>query len=156
MIQQVQSISSTAKMGSPFPSSPSTPPFPNILISYLEGRAQAIHYRQLQLHRLQTELIKSKNEIKTTIRADEGHTALEAEFEYILVLLELRQHYETLDSGKQVASNRQIETGHDNAGRSKSMSIAYIEPCTHTLLYSVFSPVCAAIAAGSCVVLEVS
>jgi acyl-CoA reductase-like NAD-dependent aldehyde dehydrogenase len=138
------------------PLSTSPPPFPRIAISHLEGQGQAIHYRHSQLHRLHTELVKSKDEIKTTIKADEGYTALEADVEFNLVLLELRQHYEALDPRKALSASRQIETGNDNIGRRKSMSIAYIVPCTHTLLYSVLSPVCAAIAAGSCVIVEVS
>lgn len=150
--------SSTAKMtiSSSSSSSASPPPFPRIAISHLEGRAQSIHYRQTQLHRLQTELIGSKDEIKATIKADVGHTSHEVDFEYTLVLSELRQHFEGLNPKDELAATRQIELGHDNFCRSKSTSIAYIVPSTHVLLYSVLSPVCAAIAAGSCVIVEVS
>jgi acyl-CoA reductase-like NAD-dependent aldehyde dehydrogenase len=136
--------------------SPSPPPFPRIAISNLEGRAQSTHYRQSQLHRLQTELTKSKDEIKAAIRADVGHTSLEADVEYTLVLSELREHYETLNPKNELAATRQVELGNDNLNRSKTTSIVYIVPSTHTLLYSVLSPVCAAIAVGNCVIVEVS
>ncbi len=105
---------------------------------------------------MQTELVRSKDEIKATIKADVGHTSHEADFEYTLVLSELRQHFEGLNPKDELAATRQIELGHDSFGRSKSTSIAYIVPSTHVLLYSVLSPVCAAIAAGSCVIVEVS
>jgi len=105
---------------------------------------------------LQTELVKSKDEIKATIKADVGHTSHEADFEYTLVLSELRQHFQGLNSQDELAATRLIELGHDRFGRSKSISIVYIVPGTHTLLYSVLSPVCAAIAAGNCVIVEVS
>ena len=134
----------------------SPPPFPRIVISHLEHRAKATHYRQTQLHRLQVELVKSRDEIKAAIRSDVGHTSLEADFEYTLVLSELRQHYEALSPKDEVTATRQIELGNDNAGRSRNTSIVYIVPSTHTLLYSVLSPVCAAISAGSCVIVEVS
>jgi acyl-CoA reductase-like NAD-dependent aldehyde dehydrogenase len=137
-------------------SSSSPPPFPRIAISQLEGRAQPIHYRKTQLHRLQIELLNSADEIKASIKADEGHTSHEADFEYILVLSELRQHYDTLNPKNELATMRQIELGNSNLSRSKSTSIAYVEPSAHTRLYSVLSPVCAAIAAGNCVIVEVS
>ena len=151
---------STAKMALSSSSStsppPSPPPFPRIAISHVEGQAQAIHYRKTQLHRLQTELVRSKDEIKATIKADVGHTSHEADFEYILVLSELRQHFEGLNPKDELAATRQIELGHDSFGRSKSTGVVYIVPSTHTLLYSVLSPVCSAIAAGNCVIVEVS
>jgi acyl-CoA reductase-like NAD-dependent aldehyde dehydrogenase len=105
---------------------------------------------------LQTELTKSKDEIKAAIRADVGHTSLEADVEYTLVLSELREHYETLNPKNELAATRQVELGNDNLNRSKTTSIVYIVPSTHTLLYSVLSPVCAAIAVGNCVIVEVS
>ncbi|TKA68423.1 hypothetical protein B0A49_08385 [Cryomyces minteri] len=135
-------------------SSPAPASFPRIAISNLEGRAQPTHYRQLQLHRLQTELTKSQIEIKASIRESAGHTLLEADFEYALVLFELREHYESLDPKNELATTRQIELGNDNLDRSNSTSIVYVVPITHTLLYSVLSPVCTAIAAGSCVIVE--
>jgi acyl-CoA reductase-like NAD-dependent aldehyde dehydrogenase len=142
-------------MASSVSSSPPSP-FPRIAISQLEGRAQPIHYRQTQLHRLQTELLNSADKIKASIEADEGHTSHEADFEYILVLSEIRQHYDALNPKNELATTRQIELGNSNLSRSKSTSIAYIEPSPHTWLYSVLSPVCAAIAAGNCVIVEVS
>ncbi|MCJ1471564.1 hypothetical protein MMC13_000204 [Lambiella insularis] len=129
-------------------------PFPHIVISHLEGRAKAIHYRQTQLYRLQAELIKSRNEIKAAIMSDEGHTSPEADFEYTLVLSELRQHYELLDRKHENDATRQIELGNDNAGRNRNTSIVYIVPTTHTLLYSVLSPVCGVISAWSCAIVE--
>jgi acyl-CoA reductase-like NAD-dependent aldehyde dehydrogenase len=142
-------------VSSPPSQSPSLPSFPDIAISHLQGQAQAIHYRKSQLHRLHTELVKSKEEIKATNQADVGHTAREAEVEFALVLSEIRQHHNTLDPVCDLAVNRRIETGEDNLDRCKSVSIAYIVPSTHTLLYSVLSPCCAAIAAGCCVIVEV-
>lgn len=133
---------------------PAAPPFPNLVISHLEGRARTTHYRRTQLHRLQEELVKSKAEIKNAIKADYGHTPAEIDFEYALVLSELRQHYEAFDSKQAAQAVRQIEFGNDNAENRRTASIVYIVPCTHTTTFSVLSPLCAAIASGSCVIVE--
>ena len=134
----------------------SPPPFPNIVISNIEGRAKATHYRQTQLRQLQEQLIKCKNEIKDAIRADFGYMAIEADFEYTLTLLELRQHYEALNTKIENDAMRQIELGNENTERKRNTSIVYVVPSTPTSLHAVLSPVCAAIAAGSCVIVEVS
>ena len=100
--------------------------------------------------------MKAKAEIKNDIRADYGHTTAEIEFEYALILSELREHYATLDSKHETKAARQIEFGSNNAERTRNTNIVYIVPSTHTTFFSALSPICAAIAAGSCVILEVT
>ncbi|MCJ1472615.1 hypothetical protein MMC13_001264 [Lambiella insularis] len=129
-------------------------PFPRVVIASLEGRPQSIRYRHSQLRQLQTQLINSKETIISAIKADFDHTDLEADFECALLLSELRQHYEALDPPKELAKRRQIADGKDSIGKTKSVGIVYIVPSKHTLLYSALSPLCAAIAAGNCVIVE--
>ena len=131
------------------------PPFPRVAISHLDGQAKAIHHRKLQLHSLQRELIKAKDEIISAVKSDTDQTTSEVEFEFLLVLSELRLHYDSLDPEVEIVSKRQIEAGNDHPERRVPTRISYIVPSTHTMLYSVLSPLCAAIAAGSCSILEV-
>ena len=131
-------------------------PFPRIQIARLEGRAQPLRYRQGQLQRLHSEMIRSKDIFKSAIAADTGHTSLEIDLEFALVLSELRLHYDSLNLQSELAIARQIENGIDNADRTQPVGIVYVVPAEQNLFYSVMAPLCAAITAGSCVIVEVS
>lgn len=134
--------------------SPSVHPFPRISIAEVEGTARSIRHRQLQFHRLQPTLIKNKALLVQALKDDYGYTEVEALFEFSLSLSELRAHYESLDFEKEVQATKTIENGNESLNRYVGVGIVYIVP--RGGLYSILSPLCAAMAAGSCVIVEVS
>ncbi|KAK5064921.1 hypothetical protein LTR84_000755 [Exophiala bonariae] len=132
------------------PSSPK--PFSRILIAEVEGTARSLRHRQLQLHRLQTTLTKNRTLLIQALKTDFGYTEIEALFEYSLSLSELRAHYDSIDFEKEVQLNKTIENGVESLDRYASVGIIYVVP--RSGLHAVLSPLCAAIAAGSCVIVE--
>jgi hypothetical protein len=68
----------------------------------------------------------------------------------------LKQSYETLQPTKAHADEYLLASGSDAPDAKIPAGIAYIEPCTHTLFFSVIAPLSAAIAAGSCAIVLVS
>lgn len=133
--------------------SPSPNPFPRISIADVEGTARSLRHRQLQFHRLQPTLIKNKALLVQALEDDYGYSKVEALFEYSLSLSELRAHYESIDFEKEVQATKTIENGNESLNRSAAIGIVYIVP--RGGLYSVLSPLCAAMAAGNCVIVEV-
>ena len=131
-------------------------PFPRIYVSNLEGRVRSVRYQKLQLRRLHDSLLTSEQELLRLIVEDARHTRQEAEVELLVTLSDLVQIRSSLDSEEALLESRQIELGKDNHKRQRSLGLVYIVPSKHTQVYSVISPVCAAIAAGSCVIVEVS
>jgi acyl-CoA reductase-like NAD-dependent aldehyde dehydrogenase len=129
----------------------SAEPFARIQIAHLEGRSQSLRLRQTLFHSLHATLTSSESAIKQAIAADTGNSDADIALEYSLALSELRAHYETLDLKTEVTLAHSIEnpTGTTNVG------IVYVIPAQRTLFYAVLSPLCAALAAGNCVVLEV-
>lgn len=130
--------------------------FPKIETSRLDGQAQSFRYKQAALRRLHEALIEAATKLKTSIQADWFISSLEADLELSKTLLELRSLYESLDLQKDIKSIHQIEKGHQNLERTRPLDIVYIKPSKWSLLYSVISPLAAAVAAGCCVVVEVS
>lgn len=131
-------------------------PFPRITIAGIEGIASSVRHRQAQLQRLHISLLKAKTSVVDALRQDHGYTEWEAGFEYSLALSELRSHYESIELASEKAAAESIaeetEITHVSA-----VGIVYIIPQTaRNCFYAVISPLCAAVAAGNCVVVEVS
>jgi acyl-CoA reductase-like NAD-dependent aldehyde dehydrogenase len=76
--------------------------------------------------------------------------------EVVLALQELRAHYVSLSLTKDLEAEYRIKNGKDSPDASRGVGIVYITPTTHTLFYSVISALTTALAAGNCIVLEVS
>lgn len=127
-----------------------------ILAANIDGRTQNTRYRQTQFHRLQSVLVEHISEIQDAIRADSGHSCQEVRAEVALALQELRTHYLSLSLEKDLEVEYRIANGKDNLDGWRGVGIVYIEPCMHTFFFSVISALTAALAAGNCVVLEVS
>lgn len=127
-----------------------------IIAADIDGRVQNTRYRQAQFHRLQTVLVEHVAEIQDAIRTDSGHSAQEIRTEIVLALQELRTHYLSLSLEKDLEVEYRIKNGQDSLDGSRGAGIVYIVPCTHTLFFSVISALTAALAAGNCIVLEVS
>jgi len=133
-----------------------TTPFPALRAAAIDGRTHNIYYRQHQLEALHQGLLDHTSEIKDALAADYDHTPAEIAIEIHLALSALKTSYETLQPTKALAEEYLIASGKDAPANRVPAGIAYIEPCTHTLLYSVVAPLSAAIAAGNCVIVLVS
>jgi hypothetical protein len=131
-------------------------PFAPLLAAAIDGRTHNIYYRQHQLEALHQALLDHSSEIKQAIAADTDHTSSEIAIEIHLALSSLKTSYETLQPTKSLADEYLIASGKNAPENRVPVGIAYIEPCTHTLLYSVVAPLSAAIAAGDCVIVLVS
>jgi acyl-CoA reductase-like NAD-dependent aldehyde dehydrogenase len=131
-------------------------PFSRLLAAEIDGRTQTIRYRQLQLRKLHSVLIANKSEVRNAIIADSGHTTAEADIEFLLAVSELKKHYLSLNLEQSLEEEYSVAKGRDAPGRRVGAGIVYIVPASYTLFYSVISPLSAAIAAGNCVVVEVS
>ncbi len=131
-------------------------PFQRIYVSSLAGYVRSARFQKVQLRRLHETLVKAEQEIKCLIVENAGHTAQEAEIEILLTLSNLVELQRSISSEKSLLESRQIELGNDSPERRRSLGIVYIVPSNHTIVYSVISAVCAAIVAGSCVIVEVS
>ena len=129
--------------------------FSSILAANIDGRTQATRYRQGQLRKLHGVLVAHKDEILNTIITDSGNTSAEAEIEYLLAISELKTQFLSLNLKKSLDEEYSSARGSDCTQRRVGQ-IAFIAPTTYTQFYSVISPLSAALAAGNCVILEVS
>ncbi|KAJ0294955.1 hypothetical protein CBS470a_000461 [Colletotrichum nupharicola] len=66
----------------------------------------------------------------------------------------VRHFYESLDFGKELDTEYLVAHGKDNTTRRTGAGLVIIRPTTYTRLFSILSPLAAAIAAGSVVALE--
>ena len=131
-------------------------PFAPLRAAAIDGRTHNIYYRQHQLEALHQALLDHSSEIRNAIAADTDHTPAEIAIEIHLALSALKASYETLQPSQAHADEYLIAFGKDAPANTVPAGIAYIEPCAHTLLYSVVAPLSAAIAAGNCVIVLVS
>ncbi|KAK4542362.1 hypothetical protein LTR36_006818 [Oleoguttula mirabilis] len=126
--------------------------FPQILAAAVDERAHNIFYRQTQLERLCSSLITRIPDIREAIAEDYGHSPAEVALEIHLVLEAVKREYASLQPSKAHEEEYLIAAGKDAPSRTRPAGIVYIEPCTHSLFYSVVVPLAAATAAGNCVI----
>ncbi|KAK0937098.1 hypothetical protein LTR29_011307 [Friedmanniomyces endolithicus] len=126
--------------------------FPRLRAAAIDGRAHNVFYRQVQLERLCQALISNASKLRDAIATDYGHSPAEITVELNLANSAIRRDYATLEPKAAHQEEYLIASGEDAPNSRRPAGIVYIEPCTHTLLYSVVAPLSAAIAAGNCVV----
>ena len=114
-----------------------------------------MRYRQNEFRKLHSILAENADAFAEAITKDTQGTSSEIETEIFLTMDILRQSYDSLDFEKELKEEYSITNGEDNLSRRVGVGIVLIRPTSHTRLYSVLAPVCAAIAAGNCVLLEV-
>lgn len=130
-------------------------PFQRIREAAIDGRTQNVYYRQSQLERLRNVLVQNEEALQQAIVDDSGNSVTEAKIEYGLALLALKDQYASLNPAAALEEEYAITHGKDAPQRTEGAGIVYIVPTAHTLLYSIIAPLCAAIAAGNCVIVEV-
>jgi acyl-CoA reductase-like NAD-dependent aldehyde dehydrogenase len=121
-----------------------------------DGRTANIRYRQKELQSLHSALAEHLDALAAAISEDTGVTSAEVEAELFLTMNCLRHSYDSLDFAKENKEEFLISNGKDNVERRIGVGLVAIRPTFHTRLFSVLSPICTAIAAGNCVLIEVS
>jgi acyl-CoA reductase-like NAD-dependent aldehyde dehydrogenase len=124
-------------------------------MSRLDHRAQSFRHKQAQLYRLYETLIRSADKVKLATQSDSFLSSTEADYEFARAMSELRTHYESLDLQTELQATRKVVTGVENVEMTKPIGIVYIIPYRRSLVFSVLAALGAAVAAGSCVVVEV-
>lgn len=124
-------------------------------MSVVDGRPENGRYRQDQLQSLHKALGGEADQICTALQAGSKSSASEAEAEYYLAMEAVKHFYGTLDFEKDLKEEYNVAHGKDNPNRRIGVGLVVIRPTGHTRLYSIVTPLAAAIAAGNCVVLEV-
>ncbi|KAF7184482.1 hypothetical protein CNMCM7691_005550 [Aspergillus felis] len=130
--------------------------FSRLLAAEIDGRTQNTRYRQNEFHRLQSALSQHIDEIQDAIQKDSGNGPEEVRAELCLALQEIRTHYLTLSLEKDLEEEYCVVAGKDNADAKCGAGIVYIVPSTHTMFYSIISALSAALAAGNCIILELT
>lgn len=130
-------------------------PFAAIVAANIDGRVHNVRYRQNQFHTLHSTILHHLEELREAIRRDSGYTLEEVQAEVCLALREIRSHYSSLDTVQAMQKEYQVANGHDNVDNRHGVGIVYIVPTPHTLFYSIMTALCAALAAGNCIILEV-
>jgi acyl-CoA reductase-like NAD-dependent aldehyde dehydrogenase len=131
-------------------------PFARLRAAAVDGRLSNVFVRQVQLKQLHSALVKNADSIQEAIVKDSGNTKAEAAIEYSLALANLKKQITSLDPVKELEDEYRIANGKDAADRREAIGIVYIEPINHTFFYSVVEPLSVAIAAGNCVIVQVS
>jgi acyl-CoA reductase-like NAD-dependent aldehyde dehydrogenase len=122
----------------------------------IDGRAQTLRYIQKQLTQLHDVLRKHQKSIHDAICRDSDWTSAEADSEIYLALKALRNEYEAIDFAQVLKQEYSIAHAKENVSRRCAVGCVYIIPGQHSRFYSVIQPVATAIAAGNCVMVEVS
>jgi acyl-CoA reductase-like NAD-dependent aldehyde dehydrogenase len=127
-----------------------------IKAAYVDGRARNPRFIQNQLHSLHDRLVRDVQSIQNAIRNDSSHAQAEVEIEYYLTLACVKEQYSSVDFEQIVEEEYNLAKRKDFLSRRVAAGIVYVVPSSYTLFYSVIAPLSAAIAAGNCVVLQVS
>lgn len=130
--------------------------FQRIQAANIAGQARPPRFIQSQLRKLHDALVTSSKDICQAIANDSGHTAAETQVEFFLAIKSVKDHYNEFDFQTELDVEYAVANGKNSPERASPVGIVYIVPSQYTLLYSVVSPLAAAIAAGNCVILEVS
>lgn len=122
----------------------------------IDGRTENGRYRQDQLQALHNTLREEAGQICAALQADSRSTGPEIEAEYYLTMQAVKHFYDTVDFEKDLKEEYSVAYGKDNVSRRVGAGLVVIKPTSHTRFYSIVVPLAAAMAAGNCLVLEVS
>ncbi|RDL31060.1 Uncharacterized protein BP5553_09849 [Venustampulla echinocandica] len=127
-----------------------------VLSAVIDGRAQTPRYIQKQLAQLYDALQKAKPAIHNAIRHDTEYSSAEADSEIFLAMKVVKQQYEAFNWEEFLDQEYSLAHSKDNLSRRVPIGCVYIIPSQHNRFYSIILPACAAIAAGNCVMVEIS
>jgi acyl-CoA reductase-like NAD-dependent aldehyde dehydrogenase len=121
-----------------------------------DGRLENPVYRREQLVKLFKALLAKRESIQDAIVKDSAVTQSEAFVELYQTVSALKSHIDATSPTTQLAVEYSVAEGKDAISARSGLGIVVVEPQFHTLFFSIFSPLGAAIAAGNPVVLVVS
>lgn len=132
--------------------------FPHISAAAIDGRTRNIYYRQTQLQKLYTSLVSESASVVDAIIADSGYSHSEAEVEFYLTIEQVRARYVELNPEAELEAEYAIARGDSAEAMRMGVGIVVIEVNTlgHNVLFSAIAPLAGAIAAGNCVIIQVS
>ncbi|KAK9422114.1 putative Aldehyde dehydrogenase domain-containing protein [Seiridium unicorne] len=119
-------------------------------LAVIDGRTENIRYRQNQLQGLHAALRNDAGTICSALARDSQASAAEVETEYYLATDAVRHWYDSLDFAEEHKQEYAVTEGKDNSTRRLGVGLVIIRPTSHTRLYSIISPLAAAISAGNC------
>jgi acyl-CoA reductase-like NAD-dependent aldehyde dehydrogenase len=122
----------------------------------IDGRARSPRFIQEQLRCLHDILVKNFRDIHQAISIDTGNSSAEVGIEYYLSLASLKAQYRSINPSQILDEEYSLAKGKDAPARRIAVGIVYIVPSAYSLFYSVITSLSAAIAAGNCVIIEVS
>jgi acyl-CoA reductase-like NAD-dependent aldehyde dehydrogenase len=127
-----------------------------VLASAIEGQAQSLRFIQRQLSKLHTALVQASLDIQASTTKESSITASEAEIQYSQLLNNVKELFVDSDFGSALQSEYRVAKSENAPGNLSPYGTVYIVPSNFNLVYSTVTAVAAAIAAGNCVILEVS
>jgi acyl-CoA reductase-like NAD-dependent aldehyde dehydrogenase len=120
-----------------------------------DGRLANVFFRREQLYRLHEALLQSKDAVVDGIVKDSGDTVAAAFAELYTTLSAIKSYHDQLQPQAELDTEYRIANGQDAPEAREGVGIVLIRPQAHTFVYSVLTPVSAAIAAGNCVAVVV-
>lgn len=124
--------------------------------SVTDGTAITPRFREKQLASLHKTLLSARNEIVQAIVDELSCHVNEATAQFLLVMQAVKTFHNAVNPTTLIEEEYQIAKGKNHLSKRTPYGCAYITPSTNDVFYSVVVPVSAAIAAGNCVVLELS
>ncbi|KAM5384546.1 hypothetical protein ACJZ2D_001291 [Fusarium nematophilum] len=119
----------------------------------IDGRLANVYIRRQQLSRLRDSVLQSKDAILEAIAKDSSVARNEALAEFYTTMTVIKHYYDELAPADAHRTEYQIANGQDAADAREGVGIVLITAQqAHTFFYSVLVPLCAAIAAGNCVI----
>lgn len=133
-----------------------TSPLQRIKAAIIDGRCREPRYIQKQLLTLHDALVREAAKCHEAIIRDTGCSSSEAWFEVHLTVQAIKHQYGTIDFRDCLEQEYSLAHSRNNTSRRMPFGCVYLVPSHNNRLYSTLQPSCAAIAAGNCVVIEVS
>lgn len=131
------------------------PAIEKLLATVVDGRAEGVRFRQDNLRSLHDGLRRESTTLCTAQERDTGASKSEIELEYYLAMEAVRHFFDSLDFATELDAEYLVARGKDNKARRTGAGLVVVRPTTYTRLFSILSPLAAALAAGSVVALEV-
>ncbi len=126
-----------------------------VLASAVEGQAQSPRFVQSQLSSLHAALKKEGPAIRATIESESRHTTAEIQIQYALALEAVAALFAESNLEKALEVEYWLARRENSLSHSVAYPLAYILPSSYNFFNACVTAVAAAIAAGSCVILEV-
>ncbi|RAH84251.1 hypothetical protein BO86DRAFT_397117 [Aspergillus japonicus CBS 114.51] len=120
-----------------------------------DGRMANVRFQQAQLAALHDSLGAHRADILAAVVADNPRVnPTEAEVEFASALLDVRHAYTSLDLSTALATEYRIARGESSPARRVGFGVVALRPTEHSRLFSIFSVVACALAAGNTVVVQ--